>query len=221
MENNPLVSIIIPTYNRAKKLTERGIPSVLSQTYQNFEIVIVGDACTDDTDQRINNINDNRIIFLNLPRRTRYPEIPELRRMVAGSGPMNIGLHLSQGEWISQLDDDDEFTPNHIEDLLNFAIEGNYDFVYGKVWMEHVVEGNWHELGSWPLSGGQISSISVLHKEKLKLIEYDEHVHEKGECGDWDRWSRIQDSGCKIGFLDKIVGKHYLEGAYRGYTICT
>lgn len=57
------------TYNRGKILTERTIPSVLKQTYQNFEIIIVGDNCTDNTEELLNDFNDDRIKFYNLLKR--------------------------------------------------------------------------------------------------------------------------------------------------------
>lgn len=63
----PLISVIIPTYNRSKLLTERAIPSVLAQSYKNFELIVVGDHCTDDTEQCFKKIDDSRVKFVNLP----------------------------------------------------------------------------------------------------------------------------------------------------------
>ena len=59
------VSVIIPTYNRAE-LVARAIRSVLRQTYQNFEIVVVDDCSTDDTEAIINEFDDNRIFLKGL-----------------------------------------------------------------------------------------------------------------------------------------------------------
>ena len=65
MNNNktPLVSVIIPTCNRAK-LVPRAIKSILDQSYANFECIIVDDASTDDTKKVVNSIKDERIIYL-------------------------------------------------------------------------------------------------------------------------------------------------------------
>jgi cellulose synthase/poly-beta-1,6-N-acetylglucosamine synthase-like glycosyltransferase len=76
----PLVSVLIPTYNRRKLLTERSLPSVLKQTYQNLEIIIIGDHCTDDTWEKMEEFNDKRIKFYNLPERREYPDDPDGRR---------------------------------------------------------------------------------------------------------------------------------------------
>ena len=49
IKNNPLISIYIPTFNRKKLLEIRSIPSVLNQTYKNFELLVIGDRCTDNS----------------------------------------------------------------------------------------------------------------------------------------------------------------------------
>ena len=59
----PLISIRIATRNRSKTLIDKAIKSILKQTYQNFEVIIVGDYCTDDTEQRIKGLGDKRIQF--------------------------------------------------------------------------------------------------------------------------------------------------------------
>ncbi|MDO8665381.1 MAG: glycosyltransferase, partial [Gemmatimonadales bacterium] len=63
----------IATYNRGAVLCERTIPTVLAQTYPHFELLIVGDHCTDDTEERVKALKDPRIRFVNLPERGNYP----------------------------------------------------------------------------------------------------------------------------------------------------
>ena len=210
----PLVSVVIPTYNRAKILTERTIPSILRQTYQNFEVIIVGDHCKDNTPELIGEIYDKRIKFYNLPQRGKYPEDPEHRWLVAGVVPVNKAIELSSGEWIAPLDDDDEFSEDHIEILLKHAILNNYEMVYGKVNME-IEPGKWHELGSYPPEYCKISRISAIYSSKLKFIKYDINSWKCREPADWNTWRRMKDTGVKIGFINKIVGNHYLEGTQK------
>lgn len=117
LSKEPLVSIRIATFNRAKVLTEKVIPSLLDQSYSNFEVVIVGDGCTDNTEELINKIGSKKIKFYNLPYRGIYPENPKSLWRVGGTYPMNEAAWVSSGLWICPSDDDDEFIPNHIEDL--------------------------------------------------------------------------------------------------------
>jgi glycosyltransferase involved in cell wall biosynthesis len=207
---NPLISVIIPTYNRGKILTERTIPSVLSQTYHNFEVIIVGDHCTDDTEQLLGGINDKRIRYINLSKRGKYPQDPWFRWLVAGSVPRNTGLKLAKGEWIAPFDDDDEFSHDHLESLLNFALEKDYELVYGAVEMQNE-EGKWAKCGSTPLRKDNICHMSILYHSKLKLLKYNPASWKIREPDDWNLWRRMQEAGVKIGFLDRIVGKHHRE----------
>lgn len=214
-DKNPLISVRIHTYNRDKILTERAIPSVLRQTYQNFEIIVVGDHCTDNTEELLKKFKDKRIKFHNLPKRGEYPMNPDDRWLVAGVEPANKGIELCSGDWIAPLDDDDEFSEDHLETLLHYALKNNYEMVYGVVEME-IEPGKWENVGSHPLKYGGICHLSVLYHSKLKFFKYDINAWKYGEPGDWNMWRRMKEAGVMIGFIDKVVGKHYLEGTQRG-----
>jgi glycosyltransferase involved in cell wall biosynthesis len=212
---NPLVSVIIPTYNRAKVLTERTIPSVLKQTYQNFELIIIGDHCTDNTEQLIKEkFCDRRISFINLPKRGKYPKNSHLRWLVAGGIPRNEGLKLARGEWITPLDDDDEFSKDHLEVLLNCAFKTGCDLVYGAALMEKT-QGKWERIGSYPLTNGSICHLSAMYSSTLKFFKYDINAWKYLEPNDANLWRRMQEAGVSTGFIDRIIGKHYEEGTTR------
>ena len=214
-DKNPLISVRIHTYNRDKILTERAIPSVLRQTYQNFEIIVVGDHYTDNTEELLKKFKDKRIKFHNLPKRGEYPMNPDDRWLVAGAEPANKGIELCSGDWIAPLDDDDEFSEDHLETLLHYALKNNYEMVYGVVEME-IEPGKWENLGSHPLKYGGICHLSVLYHSKLKFFKYDINAWKYGEPDDWNMWRRMKEAGVMIGFIDKVVGKHYLEKTQRG-----
>ncbi len=107
VEKNSLVSIIIPTYNRAN-LVQRAIKSVLTQTYKNIEIIVVDDGSEDNTEEIVREFNDERIKYI------RNKE----NKGVAAS--RNIGLKFSKGKYITFLDSDDEFLPEKIEKQVEF-----------------------------------------------------------------------------------------------------
>lgn len=207
---DPLISVIVPTYNRSKLLTEVTIPSVLAQTYKNFELIVVGDHCTDDTAQRVMKIDDNRVKFVNLPTRGRYPKQSFDRWMVAGSIPRNKGLELASGYWIAPLDDDDEFTVNHLQNLLSFAAKGEFEMVYGKVQME-IAPDKWVSRGCWPLTFQNICHQGVLYHSRLNFFRYDVNAWKYNEPDDWNLWRRMKDACVKMGFLDQVVAIHHKE----------
>lgn len=107
----PLISIVIPTYNRAYTI-ERTINSVLNQTYSNFEIIIIDDASTDNTENIITSIKDSRVKYM------------KLNQNSMGRKPRNLGINMSQGEYIAFLDSDDEWFPDKLEKQVRF-IESN------------------------------------------------------------------------------------------------
>ncbi len=96
------ISVVLPTYNRAH-LVGRAIQSVLNQTHQDFEIIIVDDGSSDNTEEIVNNYTDVRI---------RYVRHQQNR----GSGAArNTGIKLAKGEYIAFQDSDDEWLPQKLE----------------------------------------------------------------------------------------------------------
>ena len=97
----PKVSVIIPTYNRARDV-QTAINSVLCQTYKNFEVVVVDDGSSDDTGKTLKEIYGDRI---------RY----HFQANQGLSGALNTGLKHSRGEWIAFLDSDDLWEKEKLE----------------------------------------------------------------------------------------------------------
>ncbi len=102
MLEKPLVSVIIPTYNRAG-IIRRTIESVQAQTYKNVEIIIVDDASKDNTEEVVKAIKDEKIRYL-----------PNVNNQGA-SITRNNGVEAARGEYVAFLDSDDVWLPNKIE----------------------------------------------------------------------------------------------------------
>ncbi|GGH84227.1 glycosyltransferase involved in cell wall biosynthesis [Pullulanibacillus pueri] len=110
----PLISIVVPTFNRGRNISIT-INSILNQSYKHFELIIVDDASTDDTESIVKNITDKRIKYIKLKENTK------------GTKPRNIGISLSKGEFITFLDSDDQWIPYKLEKQLNFILDSNLD----------------------------------------------------------------------------------------------
>jgi glycosyltransferase involved in cell wall biosynthesis len=109
MPANILFSIIIPTYNRASFI-EKTIRSVLHQTYQNFELIIVDDGSTDNTETIVKNIESKKI---------RYFKIENSERGFA----RNFGTKHSSGDYVTFLDSDDILLPKHFSNAMESIVK--------------------------------------------------------------------------------------------------
>jgi hypothetical protein len=188
---HPLVTVIVTTYNRSRLLTERCIPSILEQTYDNFELIVVGDGCTDDTEKLISQIKDPRLKFHNLPERGRYPSDPMRRWMVAGTTPANDALSLAQGDFITHLDDDDEYVLDRLERLVKFAADNQCDFVWHPFWWEQD-DGNWIVNQAVEIAHGEITNGAVFYRGWFKNVPWKIDAYRLMEPGDWNRYRRIR-----------------------------
>lgn len=202
---DPLVTIIIATYNRGRILTERTIPSILNQTYKNFEILVVGDKCIDDTPLLIARLNDPRIRFYDLSKRGKYPSHPEARWFVQGVAPRNEGLRLARGLWLSWISDDDVLLPDYLETLLKFAQEGDFEFVSASYTAERNGKIITHRPADYtPPIGGMTT---WLYRSYLNIFTWNINSWRKNwdrPC-DYDLQNRMRRAGVSMGFVDKVV----------------
>ncbi|RKY32600.1 MAG: glycosyltransferase family 2 protein [Candidatus Omnitrophota bacterium] len=123
----PTVSVVIPTYNRAH-LVGRAIESVLNQTFQDFEILVVDDRSVDNTEKVVNDFNDARIRYI------------KHRINMGGNATRNTGIKNSKGEYIAFLDSDDEWLPEKLKKQIDTfqKMSNKVGLVYS--WVEMIDE---------------------------------------------------------------------------------
>lgn len=206
MTESPLVSVIIPTYKRHEKLN-RALKSVVNQTYDNLEIIVVNDYPKEDIEKHIE-VEDDRIVAINLDENK------------GGSGARNVGIENASGEYIAFLDDDDEYLPEKVEKQVRKIEELPED--YGLVAVQAFVilknnlvkkcgEGNkdgylFHK----HLRSSQILSVTPLVKKECfdEVGPFDEDLESRQ---DYDIWLRILKE-YKVGFVNEPLIKHYRQG---------
>jgi hypothetical protein len=211
----PLVSVPIATFNAADRLIDRAIASVRAQTYDRWEIVVVGDGCTDETADRMEQLGDPRIRFLNLPFRTVYPDKPNDRWLVSGASPWNRAVELCTGEWIAPLDDDDELLPNHMQTLLDLALESRAEYVYGK--LEVAEPRDQAYFYSFPPELGNIGMQQALYLRGLSFFECDIHSWAMEEPIDWNVIRRMRDAGVHMRATEEPVARYYASTVKRAH----
>src|SRR5436190_1872459 len=118
MNDAPAVSVIIATYNRSYVL-RHSIASVLRSDFSDFEIIVVGDGCTDDTEGVVRGFADGRIRFVNLPQNSGAQSVPN-----------NAGVALARGRTIFFLNHDDLYFADHLGASLAFMERERADIAW-------------------------------------------------------------------------------------------
>ncbi len=116
--DHPLVSVITATYNRSNVLRYT-IASVVRSTVDDWEMIVVGDACTDDTQDVVKSFKDPRIRFYNLS-----------HNVGEQSGPNNEGFKHARGKYIAYLNHDDLWLPDHLEKAVSAVENTGADMVF-------------------------------------------------------------------------------------------
>jgi len=131
--DNPLVSIVLPTYKRAHVLPH-AIRSVLEQSYQNWELIVIDDNSPDDTAIVVQSFNDARIHYVKNDPNLRLPRA------------LNRGFALAKGDYLTWTSDDNLLAKNAIEKMVNRLKAGNCDFVYADYYMFSEQNADGHPL---------------------------------------------------------------------------
>jgi len=206
--DNPLVSIVMPAYN-AEIYLEQSIRSVLDQTYQNWELIIVNDGSKDKTKDIAETYvqKDKRILAIN----------QENKRL---GGARNTAIKAARGEWIAFLDSDDLWEPQKLE--LQISTSYTYPEV-SVIYTDGYIfyNDNLNNLTPYPTKAGlfkaeqmykmeyqanYIPVLSVIAKSslinKIGLQEVRTYFH---GCEDWDYWLRMARAGATfLGIKEKL-----------------
>jgi cellulose synthase/poly-beta-1,6-N-acetylglucosamine synthase-like glycosyltransferase len=118
VDRAPTLSVVIATYNRSQVL-KHAIQSVVNSTFEDWELIIVGDGCTDDTEACVAEWRDERIRFVNLPVNSGDQ-----------SAPHNFGVGMARGRCIAFLNQDDLYFPDHLATCVAALDSGDIDLVW-------------------------------------------------------------------------------------------
>lgn len=197
----PLVSVVIPSYNRGHAIGAC-IDSVLAQTLEDFEIVVVDDASTDDTRARVAAIADPRV---------RYVAHAANR---GGAAARNTGVRAARGDFIAFLDSDDSWSPRKLERQIALLGERGPDYGVAYTWFigrdrdgrevsrsDHSLDGSVADALLVANYVGTFSSIVVRRDVFERVGGLDESLR---SCQDWDlsiRLSRVTKICCVEDYL--------------------
>lgn len=209
---NPLVSVVIPTYNHARFIG-RALQSVLNQTYTNWEAIVIDNHSTDNTDEVLACFPDPRISCLKIHN----------NGVIAAS--RNAGIRVAKGEWIAFLDSDDWWTVDKLEICMKF-MNANVDLLYHKLRLQWETSG-WYKRkynNSWQvktpvlfdllLNGNAIATSSVIvRKYFLDVVGgMDENTHMIA-AEDYNTWLRISKITNNFYYISEALGNYLVHNS--------
>src|ERR1700761_1233269 len=185
MNNTPLVSIIIPTYNRAG-LIRSAINSALQQTYTNIQVIVIDDGSTDDTAGVIKD----------------YPQVEYIVQEHAGqAAARNNGLKHSKGTYVASLDSDDEWNADFLARCVSKLEADNLDFVFTN-WYQYTGDEAWdsllHDPYLWPFLEKTQDRWAVLNYQEAREL----YIH---SCSSPSSSTVMRKSSIASGWDDTII----------------
>ncbi len=199
-----LISVIIPTYNREKTIV-RAINSVLNQTYKDIEILVIDDCSTDNTEEIVRNLNEDKITYI------------KHTRNKGGGGARNTGIRLAKTGYVAFLDSDDEWLPEKIEKQLEVFHQSNdnlglvytgFQFIdeYGTI-KKQTIPKERGDISLKILEGnclGTTSTVLVRNKYLRGINGFDESLP---SCQDWDLYIRLS-TLCTFDFIEEPLVRY-------------
>jgi glycosyltransferase involved in cell wall biosynthesis len=192
----PSVTIILPTFNWSGVLPF-SIGSAIRQTFTDFELLVIGDACTDDSAAVVSAIDDARVRWINLPTNVGHQ-----------SGPNNEGLRQARGEMVAYLGHDDLWLPHHLECLTHAIEKRGADLAFGLTAMVRP-DGRAVELAPSRLRytpGEWIPPTSVVHRRHvIERAGGWRHPREVPIDAEADLWRRVHDANSRIEMVPRLT----------------
>lgn len=206
--STPRVSVLLTTYNGAEHVAET-VESVLSQTYDDWELVIINDGSTDQTREIIESFDDDRIRLFNQENRGRGPAL-------------NRGLGLARGKYVAIIDDDDIADSERLQEQVSFLdsqsdvdlvgtwyanewnTEGNSDLEYVRPPTEHA------ELCETLPIRNPFAHSTVMYRKKA-VLTVGGYREDLDSCLDYNLWVQLTAAGYKLMNLDEslvVIRKH-------------
>ena len=207
----PKVSVVILTYQR-EKILPQAIESILAQSYKDFELIIINDGSTDQTDEVIKKYKDKRIRYYKNDR----------NRGVAYS--RNRAADLAKGEYVMIMDDDDKSLPERMEKQVSYLDKNpQITAVAGQIVGLPRIPENHDDIAVGLIQYNNFGNANIMYRRdfaKNRKIRYDEHLR---ASEDWDFWINMLFSGAKMasisddvlernGISEKHYGISYEEG---------
>ena len=211
MSDNPFFSVVLPNFNHGRYLKD-AIDSVLNQDFSNWELLIIDNYSTDNSDEVISSYKDSRIRVFKIKN----------EGIIAKS--RNLGIKNAQAKWIAFLDSDDIWYFNKLSRLIELT-DDNFDIICSNEYRHDLEEGirkplyynlksnNFYKelllKGNALSTSATIVSRDFLNKNKLDFSESLDFI----TVEDYDFWMQIASKNGSFGFCKEFLGEFRIHGS--------
>lgn len=203
MHATPKISVVLPVYNSEKYL-EKAINSILNQTFNDFELIVVNDG---STDKSVNIIKK----FMLLDKRIKL--IDRNNKGIVSS--LNEAINLSKGEYIARMDADDICLPSRFKDQIEYMKKNDLDLC--GTWVEPFNEVKKHNISRFPVNHSDIVVSSLFYccinhpSVMVRSKVFDKLKYEDIAAEDYYLWYEMIANNFKMGNLPKVLLKYRLH----------
>ncbi len=180
----PFFSVILPTYNRAPFL-KTTIESVLKQHFEDFEIILIDDGSTDNTEDVVQSLGEQHICYIKKANGER-------------GAARNSGIRKANGKYVTFLDSDDRFYASHLLEAHRFIVAQNYPTVFHQGYEIKNENGrtvrqlkNVKDINRTILRGNDLSCAGIFVKREFVLENLFNEDRELATLEDWELWIRM------------------------------
>ena len=207
MSGAPAVTVLIPTHNRSDVLPF-AIRSVLAQTFGDFELLVVGDGCTDDTADVVASIDDPRVRWLDFPKAPGF-----------GYANRNRALREGRGELVAYLAHDDLWLPDHLELLTALIDERGRELACSRTLLvsregairQHLANLDDPAVVARFLRGREAFGPSCTVHRRSSLERHGYWREDLHHAGDWELFARIvRGDGGRLAYLGEPTFLHFV-----------
>lgn len=220
-QSEPLLTVVIPTHTAPPTLYERSLPSILQQSYERLEILLVVDGnfpgTFEETQKSIKKFNDERLkVFLASPTPITYPEfgnaqaesVAQFKWFSSGNGPYNYGASIATGLWLAPFSHDDEMLPDGYENALAACKRERWEFCYAPI-ERMSPDGDTSIIHSFPPQSHNFGVQGSVLNAALQFFCYDYRDAAVGVPNDWGLARTMMHAGVRMGTLDKPSSRYY------------
>jgi glycosyltransferase involved in cell wall biosynthesis len=206
MLNQPLISVLLPVYNAEKDL-HIAIDSILKQTYDNYELIIIDDGSTDGSMNIVRSFDDARIHFIRQPQN------------LGLVNSLNRGLSESRGQYIARMDGDDICFPERFSMQISLMKEQQLD-ICGTHWAQINEYGQRLRTFYGPAQEDEViatlaNTVPYAHGSlmiKKSFIQHHNLRYKLGFSEDYELWIRCFELGAKFGVVNSVLYLHRSHG---------